>query len=232
MDAAGIIFYPRYFELLARAFPRFSSLQPVSRLRTEFRKPNRLGDRLRLVETFDSTAGTWRYRGLTEDSEHFWIDVEPEVSRIPALEPGVADFSTTEFEISPWQAGPDGRLHLSRYFEGINSAVEQWFEVGLDYPFPVLHTTLRHGVPTVSMETSVFRLPRLGENCDYQIRPLRISRSSFQFVSTLMGGSRVCLQTVQTLVYIEHAGSGIRAMAIPEKLQNGLQDQLARGRSE
>ena len=44
IDGAGIVFYPRYFEMLADSFPsRFAVVDPV-RISTEFRHPARLGE--------------------------------------------------------------------------------------------------------------------------------------------------------------------------------------------
>ena len=72
VDVAGIMFFPRYFELLLRYFPNSPVSETPLAMRTRFLRSNRMGDRLRL--SFSGNAESWHYSGTTDDKEHFRVE--------------------------------------------------------------------------------------------------------------------------------------------------------------
>ena len=76
--------------------------------------------------------------------------------------------------IAPWTTDCTGYLQVSRFFELINVAVEQWFPGTLGMSFHELHTVRSGGIPTVVMRTRCRALPRAGDSVTICIRPVRI----------------------------------------------------------
>jgi 4-hydroxybenzoyl-CoA thioesterase len=88
VDPAGIVFYPRYFEMLNAAFEDWLKVEigvdfaelhlerriglPTARLETEFRAPSRLGDELEIRVTpveFGRSSCSIRYEVLAGGEE-------------------------------------------------------------------------------------------------------------------------------------------------------------------
>ena len=71
VDAAGIVFYPRYFEMVASSFPWLPLNAPPYVIETQFLKPNRLGDRLHLEVEASADSRSWSVTGLMSGETHF-----------------------------------------------------------------------------------------------------------------------------------------------------------------
>lgn len=227
VDAAGIVFYPRYLEMLAAGFPELVPPDGPFELEIEFRKPTPLGTRLAL-ELEATEAHGWRLAGRSGPDEQFTMRCRRLCG--PALapdehEPERAAFRSDPLLLAAWTVGPDARLHLSRYYELVNAGVEQWFERDLGTPFRKLHAN-RAGIPTVVLETRCQALPRLGETPRIWIRPSRIGSRSVRFESWLVGEAGCLVKTSQVVVFIQIEPEGFRSVAIPEDLRAALQRQL------
>ncbi len=218
VDAAGIVFYPRYFEMLVRVFPEMAAARRNFQLETEFMRPNKLGDRMNL--TAQTTASGLEMRGSQNEDTHFSgclsaLDVGKQMSiHAPS-------FTAPPFTIHAVECGPDGAWHLPRYFEAINRVVEQWF-AAMQWPFSHLHSVRHEGVPTVRLDTSCLRLPREGDELNFQLAPIKVSNRSIQFESSLMQGGECDIQSRQIVVYVEHFDGGIRSCELPEPLRSAL----------
>lgn len=230
VDAAGIVFYPRYVEMFADAFPELAPLRPPFDLRMEFRKPTPLGEVLALAVASNDCGDGWRLSGASAGNEQFTMALASRagpVPRIPEHELRLPAFRADGIRIHDWAAGPDGFLQLSRYYEFVNAAVEQWFEKSLGLPFRTLHTVKREGIPTVSLDTRCLRLPGIGADVDVRIRPVRVGSRSLTFDSWLTEAGECLIKTTQVIVYIKLEDEGFKSIALPHALRGSLARQLA-----
>jgi acyl-CoA thioesterase FadM len=229
VDAAGIVFYPRYIEMLAQAFPELAAPETPFELEIEFRRPMPLGARLALsIDTPDPKRG-WRLSAVTRGELQFTMKytalAEPGLDA-RAHEPASTPFRSEPMPVAYWAVGPDRRLHLSRYYEFIHAAVEQWFEKALETPFPQLHADCS-GIPTVHLVTRCAALPRLGKETRVWIRPTRVGNRSVRFDSFLVEADDCLIKTSQAIVFVQRTAGGFRSVAVPDRLRARLTQQLA-----
>jgi 4-hydroxybenzoyl-CoA thioesterase len=110
---------------------------------------------------------------------------------------------------------PAGIVFYPRYFEMMNSVVENFFRDVADYPFERM-VAAGNGVPTVRVEVD-FRAPsRLGEVLDWTLEVTRMGRSSVTFAVSAAGAGTLRLTATLTLVWI---GPGGRAAPWPEEIR-------------
>jgi 4-hydroxybenzoyl-CoA thioesterase len=229
IDAAGIVFYPRYIEMLAQAFPELAPSEAPFTLAIEFTKPTPLGARLTLAVAASAPQDGWRLSGLSGDDEQFtmtWKSGNEMPLQPQDHDPGRAAFRSDAMRVDYWAAGPDAHLQVSRYYEFVNAAVEQWFENELGLSFSRLHDD-RAGIPTVSLRTRCAKLPRLGDEIRIWIRPTRIGSRSIQFDSWLVNARGCLSKTSQTIVFVRPEQRGFRSAPLPEALRSQLLRQLA-----
>lgn len=229
VDAAGIVFYPRYFEMLAQSFPELAAPTAPFELEIEFLKPTPLGTRLALSVGTTDQAGSWRLSAVSGGEVRFTMKCMHLPG--PAVdarqhEPAATAFRSEPMPVAYWATGPDRRLHLSRYYEFINAAVEQWFETVLDSPFRQLQAE-RAGIPTVLLATRCGALPALGEETRVWIRPTRVGGRSVRFDSFLVGANGCLMKTSQVIVFVSITDTGFRSVAMPEGMRARLLKQLA-----
>lgn len=229
IDAAGIVFYPRYIEMIAQAYPELALDGAPFTLAVEFTKPTPLGTRLRLALRTSPPDGDWQLSGGSGDEEQFSMawQARPEDTPQPRdHDPARPAFRSDVMRIDGWAAGPGARLQLSRYYEFVNAAVEQWFETELRLPFRQLHGD-RAGIPTVSLLTRCAELPRLGDEIRIWIRPTRIGSRSVRFDSCLVNARGCLIRTSQAIVFVRLEQRGFRSAPLPAALRSALLGQLA-----
>ena len=71
---------------------------------------------------------------------------------------------------------PAGIVFYPRYFEMINTVVEEWFAQRIGVPFETLHGSA--AVPTVSINIDFHAPSRHGDVLEFRLKPVRIGRSS------------------------------------------------------
>jgi acyl-CoA thioesterase FadM len=116
-------------------------------------------------------------------------------------------------------------LQVSRFFELINVAVEQWFPRTLALSFHELHTVHHGGIPTVVMRTRCRELPRAGETVTMWIRPTKIGKKSLRYTSWLVRGDECLLENEQTIVFVKLNGRDFQTIPIPDDMRERLQEQ-------
>jgi len=117
---------------------------------------------------------------------------------------------------------PAGIVFYPRYFEMINTIVEEWFARRLGVPFETLHKTA--AVPTVSISIDFHVPSRHGDILEFRLRPTRIGRSSVDLAieANCDGEKRLSLKS--TLVY---TGKGAdRSKSWPEAIQARIRHEL------
>jgi acyl-CoA thioesterase FadM len=224
IDIAGIVFYARYFEILSELFPELPFAQAPFAMQTDFLKPNYLGDEVQI--TFDEA--NWSFTGRTGGAEHFTIRSLPEdesVLSASAHRPDLPAFQSDPMVISPWASDCTGYLQVSRFYELLNFAVEQWFARSLDLPFRELHSDRRWGTPSVMLRTRCRELPHAGDSFRIWIRPTEIGRKSLKYTCWLVRDDECLLENEQTIVFIKVDGPNFETIPIPDEMRERLQEQ-------
>lgn len=228
IDDAGIVFYPRYFEILSELFadPPFAKV-PFA-MRTEFLKSNVLGDQLDITYEEDSSSGDWSFTGRMDKADHFLIASLPREEReldAAAHLPERPAFRSDAMLIAPWASDCTGFLQVSRYYEFLNAAVEQWFPGKLGTSFKEFHLAKGYGMPTVVLRTRCRELPRAGDSVTIWVRPTRIGGKSLTYTTWLVQGDDCLLETEQTIVFIKRKGREFIPMPIPADIRKKLEEQ-------
>lgn len=121
---------------------------------------------------------------------------------------------------------PAGIVFYPRYFEMINSVVENFFEEHVGWSFARMHTGGNHnGVPTVSINCNFMAPSRLGDKVPFTLVVLAVGRSSVKLRITAAKDGDVRLITENTLVWIDDG----KASAWPEEIRAKLQAELQMG---
>jgi len=98
---------------------------------------------------------------------------------------------------------PAGIVFFPRFFEMINSQVENFFRDVLQHPFEQVIMVERHGVPTARLEID-FRAPaRLGEVLRFELMVERVGGSSLDLRHRALGATGdITLEAAQRLVWV------------------------------
>ena len=229
VDPAGIVFYPRYFEMVQRCFPDVAFSRFPGGIKTQFLKPNRFGDRITLSFNRGADGDDWSVTGSMEDSTCFTmtpIDAGDAATSFQSSE--AAAFSSKESAVGEWCVDKHGRMHLSRYFEYLNMATEEWFEDVLEFPFTELHVGRRIGIPTVQFDTRVFSLPNVGDDVAIRIQPIKTGGRAMTFVSWLVSGDRCLVENLQVVVFVSMLDDGFESIDIPDYIRSAFQQQMTK----
>lgn len=231
IDGAGIVFYPRYFEMLTDSFPQQfavpqSAGDDVTGIRISFRHPARLGERLKLhPQQQDVHQEKFSVVGKTAEAQCIEVQVGPQAPQRPDWIVDERAF-VREAEIHDWMTGADSRLHLARCYELTATLMEEWFNVSLGYPFATLHAADGASVPTVSLESEIHDLPRSGEMVKLSLSVLRVGRSSLHMGMSVRRDDKLLVQTKQVVVFVRNSQSGLSSVSIPGPLAEKLLCQL------
>ncbi|MCC5971921.1 MAG: acyl-CoA thioesterase [Pararhodobacter sp.] len=115
---------------------------------------------------------------------------------------------------------PAGIVFFPRYFEMINSMVENFFRDRLEHPFERITMIEGHGVPTVRLETD-FRAPsKLGDLVRFSLTVTGVGRASLDLYHRAEMAGETRLEARQRIVWI---GTQRRATPWPEALRARLQ---------
>ena len=229
VDNAGIVFYPRYIELLLKHFPDLPLFSTPTAFAIEFRKPNRLGDRVEIVHDAAASPDEWSITGRMNGDDYFTVrPLAPELSMLsPDAHPAQTDaFATPDIPVGEWMSDRHGHMYLSRYFETLNVAVEKWFEATLDLPFHQLHVDRRVGIPTVRFQTKCRKLPKVGDTVNVLFRPLRIGSRSMTSRSWMASGDECLVETEQVIVFVRMQENGYETIEIPGYVRDAFAAQL------
>jgi 4-hydroxybenzoyl-CoA thioesterase len=118
----------------------------------------------------------------------------------------LSDF-TLQQKVRFQHCDPAGIVFYPRYFEMINTTVEEWFAQRLGVPFETLHGPLGAAVPTASISVDFQAPSRLGEVLEFRLRPTRIGRSSVGLSIEAYCGAEKRLSMESTLVFTKEGAS-------------------------
>jgi 4-hydroxybenzoyl-CoA thioesterase len=112
---------------------------------------------------------------------------------------------------------PAGIVFFARYFEILNSQVENFFRDALDYPWERLLFEDRNGIPTVRFEIEFRNPTKLGELLRFDLAVRRLGRSSVDLEHVAHGpDGTLRLSAQQRLVWI---GPDRRSTPWPDPLR-------------
>ena len=225
VDPAGIVFYPRYFETVSRCFADLPFSATPFAIKTQFLRPNRLGDTLD-IELLG--GNDWSISGRMDGDECFSIRPltgSTELANDAHLQPALA-FRTTAETLGEWACGTNGHMQLSRYFEFLNMAIEEWLEDRLEMPFPNMHLGRRVGIPTVQFNTRCRRLPEVGESVSTWIRPTKLGDRAMTFRSWFVCGNECVVENEQVVVFVHMQERGYASMPIPGDMRARFAEQM------
>jgi len=225
VDNAGIIFYPRYIELLLKHLPGLPLFSPPTAFVIEFRKANRLGDKIQIVLDSAASPDEWSVTGQMNGDDYFTVrPMAPERSMLSpdAHLSQTSAFATIDIPVGEWMSDRQGHMYLSRYFETLNVSIEKWFEATLDLPFHQLHVERRIGIPTVRFQTKCRELPKVGDTVRMLFRPIRIGSRSMTSRSWMVRGDECLVETEQVIVFVRMQENGFETIEIPEYVRDAF----------
>lgn len=112
-----------------------------------------------------------------------------------------------------------GIVFYPRYFEMINSMIENFFGHVLGYGFARIHVEERCALPTAQIEVRFLSPTRLGEVLDFALEVEHVGRSSARFVQRASVGGQAKLQCVSTLVWVGRDG---RPASWPQEIRSKM----------
>lgn len=226
IDGAGIVYYPRYFEMLTESFPEQFSLQQAVRLDIRFHQPARLGDPLVLEPSVQAGEPAFSVSGRSGSRLCF------EVHKTRLQKPAAAPWLNSKLpfvrqaSIGEWMCGADARLHLSRSYELTAVLMEEWFSTSLLCPFATLQSPEGALVPTVRLLTDVYEMPRSGDRVILNLCVLHIGRSSLGMGMSIRRNEQLLLQSEQTVVFVASRDGELSSVEMPSQVRQRLQEQL------
>ena len=110
---------------------------------------------------------------------------------------------TTQRKVRFQHCDPAGIVFYPRYFELINSVVEDWFEEALHHDFNQLHVETGTGVPTAAIDTQFHAPSRLGERLTFELTVQSVGRSSLTIRIVAYCGDQKRLTSDSTLVFVD-----------------------------
>jgi 4-hydroxybenzoyl-CoA thioesterase len=119
---------------------------------------------------------------------------------------------------------PAGIVFYPRYFEMINTTVEEWFAQRLGVPFQALHGSMDAAVPTVSTTIDFHAPSKLGDVLEFRLTPARIGRSSVELAIEAYCGPEKRLSLTSTLVFTGTGGN--RSKPWPASIRERISHEL------
>lgn len=114
---------------------------------------------------------------------------------------------------------PAGIVFYPRYFEMVNSVVENFFADVVGRSFAAMHNGAANGVPTVAIETSFQRPSRLGDKVLFSLKVEKIGGSSLKLLVEGRGPDGLRLTVRMTLAWI----AGMKAAPWPAEMRAALE---------
>ena len=114
---------------------------------------------------------------------------------------------------------PAGIVFYPRYFEMVNSVIENFFADVVGRSFASMHFGADNGVPTVAMEAVFQRPSRLGDKVRFTLRVERVGGSSVKLWVEGQGPDGLRLRAGMTRAWID----GMKAAPWPAVMRAALE---------
>ncbi|MGQ4879628.1 acyl-CoA thioesterase [Billgrantia sp. LNSP4103-1] len=109
----------------------------------------------------------------------------------------------TQRKIRFQHCDPAGIVFYPRYYEMLNSVVEDYFADVVGHDFNRLHVESRTGVPTARIETDFHAPSRLGETLIFELAIRHVGRTSLALRTVARCGEELRLTCDSTLVFVD-----------------------------
>jgi 4-hydroxybenzoyl-CoA thioesterase len=117
---------------------------------------------------------------------------------------------------------PAGIVFYPRFFDLFSSALEDWFQSGIESPFGGDFMVTRNlRVPSLSITAEFVRPSHLGEVLDIDLWVTRLGRSSFELALAASVAGEPRLRVLWTMCVIDHAT--FKSTPIPDDLRSRMQ---------
>ena len=142
------------------------------------------------------------------------------IARLEDPGPGARRRFATEHLIRFSHCDPGGIVHFPRYFDLMNSTIEDWFAHALALPFDAMHMERHFGFPIVHAQCEFLKPCRIGERLVLELAVARIGRASLDLAlrGTIDGEERLRARNVRAMMSLET----YRALPIPGDLRAGM----------
>ncbi|EPC01854.1 hypothetical protein L861_19580 [Litchfieldella anticariensis FP35 = DSM 16096] len=120
---------------------------------------------------------------------------------------------------------PAAIVFYPRYFEMINSVIEDYFAEVVEVDFRAMHVERHVGVPTVSIETHFHAPSHLGDELEFSLEPTAVGTTSLTLSIRACCGDEARLSCQSTLVFVD-MDSG-RPIPWPDAMRQRLVSELA-----
>jgi len=98
---------------------------------------------------------------------------------------------------------PAGIVFYPRYFEMLNSIIEEWFAARNNLPFREMHGPARRGVPTVQLSITFKAPSRLGDILRFELEVRKVGGSSVDLTTRCTEDGELRFSCDQTLVFMD-----------------------------
>lgn len=113
---------------------------------------------------------------------------------------------------------PAGIVFYPRYFEMINSVVENFFAEVAGHSFARMMAA-GEGVPTAQVETRFLAPSRLGERLDWSLKAVRVGGASLALALEARGGGEIRLTCALTVVFVSQGRPAPWREAVRSRLE-------------
>ncbi|KAA0012644.1 acyl-CoA thioesterase [Billgrantia pellis] len=110
---------------------------------------------------------------------------------------------TTQRKVRFQHCDPAGIVFYPRYYEMLNSVVEDYFAEVVGHDFHHMHVASRTGVPTARIETDFHAPSRLGETLTFELAIRDVSRTSLTLRIVAYCNTQPRLTCDSTLVFVD-----------------------------
>jgi len=114
---------------------------------------------------------------------------------------------------------PAGIVFYPRYFEMVNEAIEEWFDI-MGFSFEGMHLKHKFGVPLVHIEADFYKPSRLGETLDFYLKVTRVGGASIGLEIRVLKGNEQRFITKAIMAYMDLQTE--KSARIPDDLRTAL----------
>lgn len=120
---------------------------------------------------------------------------------------------------------PSATVYFPRFFEFVQAAAEDWFNIGLGIPFANMIRERGMGQPTAHIECDFSAPSMLGDILDIKVYLVNIGRTSFvlDFIGRTDGELRFRARSVQVMVSFEDG----RPIPLPKDIRVAMDAYMA-----
>jgi 4-hydroxybenzoyl-CoA thioesterase len=109
---------------------------------------------------------------------------------------------TMDMKVGFQHCDPAGIVFYPRYYEMVNTVVEEWFSQDVGWDFTQIHMVDRFAVPTIRIVTDFTSPSHLGDVLTWELELTKIGRTSLDISLLAQCGTQTRLKSRSVLVLI------------------------------